>query len=93
MSRSKRLPYIKDRPRNYKKSTSYWRTIRREWSQTIQGWRNGELIFREPKVIINDYDYSDYYFFIEISPQNKRGLWWSNYSGWTKEDVDKTKRK
>ena len=57
MSRTKKLPIIKDRPRNYKKSTLYWRRVRRVWSTLMA---SGNYDLPNPKTIINDYDYSDY---------------------------------
>lgn len=75
MSRSKRLPVIKDRPRNQKKSTLYWRHIRSTTSQVVRGIKNqvGDLDgidednsdlnnIPNPKSIVNDYDYCDYIF-------------------------------
>ena len=59
MSRSKRIPIIKDRPRNKKKSSIYWRAIRRHWKHSI---KSGKLEFKLAKEIVNDYDYSDYKF-------------------------------
>lgn len=56
MSRSKRKPIIKDRPRNNKKSTLYWRIVRRVTKQYV---KLGKEIPNE-KTIVNDYDYCDY---------------------------------
>lgn len=64
MSRSRKKPVIKDRPRNYKKSSNYWRTIRRVTKDKVrfsQENLDDELVL-DPKEIINDYDYSDYRF-------------------------------
>ena len=36
MSRSYKLPIIKDKPRNYKRTPAYWRPIRRIWKHTIR---------------------------------------------------------
>lgn len=57
MSKSYKLAIIKDRPRNYKKSTKYWRIVRRILNQDV----NKEVI-RQPKEVLNDYVYSDYRF-------------------------------
>ena len=59
MSRSyKKHKILKDRPRNYKKSTAYWKRVRRKLKLlTKQG---KEPI--NPKSIVNDYDYCDYTF-------------------------------
>ena len=64
MSKSYKKPIIKDRPRNFKKSTIYWRTIRRINNNKIQSFKNNleELLLPKEKSIINDYDYSDYTF-------------------------------
>lgn len=57
MAKSKKLAIIKQRPRNYKKSTYYWRRVRRNWRTSIAS--NKEEL-GSPKVIMNDYDYCDY---------------------------------
>lgn len=64
MSRSRKKPIIKDRPRNYKKSSNYWRTIRRVTKNKIRFLQETleEEIIPDPKEIINNYDYSDYRF-------------------------------
>jgi len=62
MSRSKRKAIIKDRPRNFKKSTFYWKRIRRIINNLI---RNGDEDLPNPKEIINDYDYCDYVYDME----------------------------
>jgi hypothetical protein len=58
MSRSKRKPIIKDRPRNYKKSTRYWRKIRRIWKMEVDSGKE----ITQAKELENDYNYSDYRF-------------------------------
>ena len=62
MSRSRRQPVIKDRPRNSKKTAEYWRPVRRVMNQTVRGLN--ELTeddnIPDPKEIVNDYNYSDY---------------------------------
>ncbi len=65
MSRSKRKGYIKDRPRNHKKSTIYWRKIRRILKGKVKELFKDdfeETLLPLPKQLINDYDYSDYTF-------------------------------
>ena len=64
MSRSVKKPVIKDGPRNHKKSSAYWRTVRRVTNEKVK-YLNEELgdnILPVPQEIINDYDYSDYRF-------------------------------
>ena len=56
MSDSRRKAIIKDRPRNAKKSTLYWRKIRRVIKQLV----GIEEDLPNPKEIVNDYDYCDY---------------------------------
>lgn len=63
MSRSKRLPIIKDRPKNGKKSSAYWRKVRRVINQKVRDFvdeipENDAL--PDPKIIDNDYNYCDY---------------------------------
>lgn len=82
MSRSRKKPIIKDAPRNYKKSTLYWRRIRSVVNQKVRGFINGQ---REddtlpiPKEIVNDYDYCDY----KIDYRK----------GWAKNDKNKERAK
>ena len=62
MSRSRKKPIIKDRPRNQKKSSLYWRTIRRVTNEKVRKLNiepeNDNL--PNPKELINDYTYCDY---------------------------------
>lgn len=63
MSRSRRKPIIKDRPRNAKKSSLYWRVVRRVINDKVRQmfiYPEKEIDLPEPKEIVNDYDYSDY---------------------------------
>lgn len=63
MSRSRRKPIIKDRPRNAKKSSLYWRVVRRVINDKVRQIKSNpekDLSLPEPKNIVNDYDYSDY---------------------------------
>lgn len=69
MSRSRKLPIIKDRPRNYKKSTFYWRIVRRVQKSLL---KSGKEI-KNPKEIIDDYNYSDY-----TIDYRKFYSWWFN---------------
>lgn len=59
MSRSTRKAIIKDRPRNNKKSTLYWRKIRRIINSKVRNNIDDNVI-PVPKEIVNDYDYCDY---------------------------------
>jgi hypothetical protein len=63
MSRSRRKPIIKDRPRNAKKSSLYWRVVRRVINDKVRQIKSNpekDLSLPEPKEIVNDYDYCDY---------------------------------
>jgi len=64
VSRSRRKPIIKDGPRNTKKSSEYWRPVRRVMNQTVRGLNEltEEENIPDPKEIVNDYDYSDFNF-------------------------------
>lgn len=62
MSRSRRKAIIKDRPRNYKKSSMYWRKIRRTSKNFFKSNDLDEGLIPQPKEIYNDYDYCDYIF-------------------------------
>lgn len=69
MSRSKRKPIIKERPRNYKKSSYYWRTIRRIIKSKVKylGDDIDNKVLPNPKEITDDWDYSDYRFDFRFS--------------------------
>jgi hypothetical protein len=63
MSRSRRKPIVKDRPRNDKKSSLYWRIVRRVINGKVRQLSKtdvDETSLPEPKEIVNDYDYCDY---------------------------------
>ena len=66
MSRSTRKPIIKDRPRNHKKSSLYWRSVRSTIKQSIREIAQLEdkedFEIPNPKEIVNDYNYCDYIF-------------------------------
>lgn len=66
MSRSTRKPIIKDRPRNHKKSSLYWRSVRSTIKQSIREISQLEdkedFEIPNPKEIVNDYNYCDYVF-------------------------------
>ena len=38
MSRSYRIPILKDKPRNYKRTSAYWRPIRSRTNQIVRGY-------------------------------------------------------
>jgi len=86
MSRSYKLAIIKDRPRNVKKSSIYWRNVRSTQNNAIRSCRNfEELEIPNAKTIVDDYDYCDYVVDHE----------YSNFvSAWhTREDNEKDKEK
>lgn len=63
MSRLRRIPYIKDKPRNKKRTHLYWKRIRRVCKNIIKSkLPDDNLIFPNPKSIVNDYDYCDYWY-------------------------------
>lgn len=75
MSRSKRKPIIKDRPRNYKKSTMYWRMVRRRQKiETNKIKTQDEIEITNPKSIVNDFQYSDYKFLTTPTPKGSEIL-------------------
>ena len=85
MSRSRRQPIIKDRPRNEKKSSLYWRIVRRVINSKVRQIikNDDEIDIPEPKEIVNDYDYCDYVI-------DYRDPGWSEKH---KEYIEKQKRK
>lgn len=102
MSRSKRKPWYKDRGLS---THDYWSLIRHEWKQKIDYvfpkntpfglyWETfdvDDFELRNPKEIQNDYDYSDYCFFVYYNPRQLQGNGY--WSGWEVEDVKKYSRK
>lgn len=84
MSRSIRLPIIKDRPRNFKKSTMYWRRVRRvsntQLKSQLQHRDYDDIVIRDRHTIVNQYDYCDYIFD-------------GRYQKWDKSDIKKWSRK
>jgi len=73
MARSYKKAILKDRPRNYKKSTLYWRTVRSTINHYVKRIMKGEDIeIPNPKTIVNDYDYCDYIFTWEWDNWKKR---------------------
>ena len=89
MSRSRRLPIVKDRPRNTKKSSLYWRTVRRVINEKVKTYLiapSDDVRLPEPKEIVNDYDYSDYKI-------DYRDPDWVNVRSNINEYIEKQKRK
>jgi hypothetical protein len=69
MSKSYKLAIIKDRPRNVKKSSLYWRQVRSSQNNVIRSCRDfEELEIPNAKTIVDDYDYCDYKFDYEFDP-------------------------
>ncbi len=68
MSKSKRKPVIKEKPRNYKAS-SYYRRVRRIIKQKV---KQMDEILPEAQEIVNDYDYCDYKFDLRTSKDIKQ---------------------
>ena len=90
MSRSRKLPVLKDRPRNHKKSALYWRTVRRVINEKVKLYLempSDDVNLPTPKEIVNDYDYSDWKI-------DYRDPDWLNIRGRDiKEYINKQKRK
>lgn len=90
MSRSRRKPIVKDRPRNEKKSSLYWRIVRRVINgkvRQISKTDEDETNLPEPREIVNDYDYCDYII-------DYRDPSWENAkTERAKEYIEKQKRK
>ena len=90
MSRSRKKPIIKDTCW----TELYWRPIRREWKQKLKSQLyNDDFYLRNPKEIINDYDYCDWWMLI----QEDRPYWGNeeplHWFGNTKEEVKRYTRK
>ena len=90
MSRSRRKPIVKDRPRNDKKSSLYWRIVRRVINGKVRQLSKtdeDETSLPEPKEIVNDYDYCDY----KIDYRDPS--WENAKTERAKEYIEKQKRK
>ena len=73
MSRSKRQPIIKDAPRNEKKSTLYWRQVRKGINRAVKKlFYNEEAEIPNPKSLVNDYDHTDFSFRAWTEEQKKK---------------------
>lgn len=70
MSRSIKKPIIKDKPRNHKRTSEYWRKVRRSTDNKLRTYLvdiDGENLqdidepfLPQPREIVNDYDYCDW---------------------------------
>lgn len=91
MSRSKKKPYYKDHGLT---THEYWSVIRHEWKQKLnENYYKDDFYLRNPKSMINDWDYSDYCFFIiGVDPDDKK-VNYAHFSGWSKEEEKKWSRK
>lgn len=71
MSRSRKLPIYKDGPRSHKKSSIYWRTIRRIINERVRFYHEfvDDEVLPEPQEIINDYDYCDWIYDSRFVPE------------------------
>lgn len=92
MSRSRKKPCDKDKGMS---TQAYWGSIRRIWKQQIRNQKfwDEDFDFKLPKEIHNDYNYSDWSWFIwECRPYlgDEEPKHWI---GWTKEEVEKLSRK
>lgn len=72
MSRSKRKPYIKDKPRNHKRTTLYWSRIRSVIKNKLRSSNLEDVVLPNPREIINDYDYCDYSFLSEDDKHTRK---------------------
>jgi len=93
MSRSRKKPIIKDKPRNYKRTSLYWRTIRRAWNNEIKSSKfwDEDFSFTNPKSIYDQYSYCDYIFRIYVDKEKDNRM--NIFRGWDLEDVKKYSRK
>ena len=70
MSRSTKKPILKDKPCNHKRTSEYWRKVRRSIENRLRTYTVGigsedlqdidEPFFPQPREIVNDYDYCDW---------------------------------
>ena len=93
MSKSKRKPWIKDKPRNQKRTSLYWRTIRGVWKNEMRSLKfwDEDFSFTDRKSIYNQYNYWDYKFEIYVDKEKDNRM--KIFRGWTEKDVLKASRK
>ena len=69
MSRSIKKPIVKDKPRNRKRTSTYWRTVRRSINSKLRTYSYhigsnlqdvDEPSLPQPREVVNDYDYCDW---------------------------------
>jgi hypothetical protein len=80
MSRSRKLPIHKDSSRSIKKTSEYWRTVRRIIKSKVRFYSEtiDDEILPIPKEIINDYDYCDWIYdsrFVNEDDTEDRKKW------------------
>lgn len=80
MSRSRKKPIYKDRLRSNKKSSVYWRTVRRVINERVRyhNERVDNETLPEPQEIVNDYDYCDWIYdhrFVKTDDPEKDKEW------------------
>ena len=85
MSRSRKVPIIKDRPRRHKKSSIYWRTVRRVINEKVRFYYEtiDDEQLPQPEEVINDYDYCDYIWdgrFLSVNDTNRQKDWFKRIS-------------
>ena len=87
MSRSKKKPFVKDKGHLKR---NYWKIVRSVHKQQLKkDWDDPDFVFKNPKSIINDYDYCDWWFEIYIDTRIYYHLDFST----TEDDVKKASRK
>lgn len=69
MSRSFKKPILKDKPRNNKRTSMYWRKVRRSTNNKLRTYIYhigsnlqdiDEPSLPQPREVVNDYDYCDW---------------------------------
>lgn len=82
MSRSTKKPIIKDKPRNHKRTSEYWRKVRRSTGNKLRTHLVGidsedlqdidEPFLPQPREIVNDYDYCDWIWHLDDEDSIKK---------------------
>ena len=75
MSRSTKKPILKDKPRNHKRTSMYWRKVRRSTANKLRTYVVNivgsdlqdidEPLLPKPQEIVNDYDYCDWIMYLD----------------------------
>lgn len=74
MARSYKLPILKDKPRNYKRTSAYWRPIRRVWKQIISCYKYEEEVYPLEEEYLTENEFLNRYASNDIESPNPKTI-------------------